>query len=732
MERLTKEIECSVCLEIYTDPRILPCLHTFCLHCLNRLAEKRVNQEPIACPDCRTEIALPEGGNFNTFPSSFHLNRLRDIVSTQNEGHQVLCNNCDKKSSATAFCFNCECFNCDECRELHSRLKIWKGHRLTALSAVQDADIQEILGRPQLCEEPRHTSEVLEFFCETCQRCICQKCAIITHKDHELVHLDDAADQAKLRLEESMKKVQAGVRICEARLKKDQKTYRKLEEQIAAAELSARRNTQRFIDLAKQHERDMMTKLATIREDQGREFEGRKEKLELRLGQLSSVTDFFDSVLKREISGEILRAEPSVGNRSEELLKTLEELQPVKSQHVKYIPNEDIYQSVEQVTLGRVLVAQMVVDPEKTQIQGFEKLPIFINDCAQFTVVTRDNEENVCHSTTEEVTVQILSPAGDVVENEVQDREDGSYSVSFTPKTKGVHHLTVKVQGQSPRNCHVDVNVRKRIPHSYKHLSSFGSYGSGNGQFDHPVDISVSSTGELAVSDLSNHRVQIFSNAGQFVRKFGSQGKGNGQFQSPTGVAYNKIDNIVVCDLNNCRIQVFSPAGQWISKFGEGALKRVCGVSVTNDNNVVVCDKTAKKVFVFSPEGRLLLQFAKNQITGDPFAIFHDGKYFVSSRLQVVRVFDSQGTYLYDIGKGQLNTPAGLAVDVNDLLLVCDEGKHCVQVFTLKGKFVTSFGSRGSVQRQFNAPLGITVIADGRVFVCDFQNHCIQVFQPQY
>ena len=142
VERLKEELECSVCRNVYTDPKTLPCLHTFCCHCLNQLAERRVNREPIPCPDCRTEINLPPGSNFDSFPSSFYLNRLRDIVSVQHEGHQVLCGSCDKKSIAIAFCFSCECFICAQCRDSHSQLKITKDHRMTAFDQIQDTDVQ--------------------------------------------------------------------------------------------------------------------------------------------------------------------------------------------------------------------------------------------------------------------------------------------------------------------------------------------------------------------------------------------------------------------------------------------------------------------------------------------------------------------------------------------------------------------------------------------------------------
>ena len=305
------------------------------------------------------------------------------------------------------------------------------------------------------------------------------------------------------------------------------------------------------------------------------------------------------------------------------------------------------------------------------------------------------------------------------METEVEDKKDGNYSVCFTPNTEGVHQVMV-----NPANSPLDVHVLTRRPRGYKLLSTFGSYGSGKGESVLPVDISVSSTGEIAVSDYQNHRVQFFS--------------ADGQFQFATGLAYKMAGNIIVGDQSNSRIQVFSPTGHWINNFGRDLLTSPWGVSVTSDDNVVVCDMTEKKVNVFSPEGRLLLQFVPTsgthgQVSSVPwYAIFHGNKYFVSVDSQVVRVFDSHGSHLYDIGKGRLVKPRGLAVDTNDLLLVCDAGKHCVQVFTLEGEFVTSFGSQGSGQGQFNCLYGIAVTPDGRVFVCDGNNHRIQIFQPQY
>ena len=154
-----------------------------------------------------------------------------------------------------------------ECRDSHPRSKAMKGHRMTAFNEIKDEDVQEILRRPQLCQEKSHTSAVLEYFCKTCQRCICQKCTTIIHKNHELEHLDEAAEQAKSRLEETEAKVRERADVWKERIKKDQETHRKIKEQIEAARQAIQHNTQtliqRFIQVAKQHEKEMLTQVAT-------------------------------------------------------------------------------------------------------------------------------------------------------------------------------------------------------------------------------------------------------------------------------------------------------------------------------------------------------------------------------------------------------------------------------------------------------------------------------------
>jgi len=56
--------ECSICTEEFTDPRVLPCQHTFCLDCLMNCASARDRQprDRMPCPLCRQEFTIPDSG----------------------------------------------------------------------------------------------------------------------------------------------------------------------------------------------------------------------------------------------------------------------------------------------------------------------------------------------------------------------------------------------------------------------------------------------------------------------------------------------------------------------------------------------------------------------------------------------------------------------------------------------------------------------------------------------
>ena len=94
----------------------------------------------------------------------------------------------------------------------------------------------------------------------------------------------------------------------------------------------------------------------------------------------------------------------------------------------------------------------------------------------------------------------------------------------------------------------------------YSFITKWGSFGTGDGEFERPDGIAVDSSGNVFVADTENHRIQKFDSNGNFITKWGSSGTGDGEFDWPDGVAVDSSGDVFVADSGNNRIQ----------KFGEG------------------------------------------------------------------------------------------------------------------------------------------------------------------
>ena len=110
-------------------------------------------------------------------------------------------------------------------------------------------------------------------------------------------------------------------------------------------------------------------------------------------------------------------------------------------------------------------------------------------------------------------------------------------------------------------------------------VTKWGSYGSGNEQFDEPFGIAVNRTGYVYVADTSNNRIQIFSSDGTYVTQWGGLGTGNGKLNEPHGIAISSSGLVYVADTNNNRVQVFTPRGgysdQWGSRGTQDGISRI-------------------------------------------------------------------------------------------------------------------------------------------------------------
>ena len=196
LNNLHEQVSCSVCMNTFTDPKTLPCLHVFCLHCLYGILRTSGRHDIIVCPECRKEIKVPISGNLEDLPTNFRINRFLDALAIKEySANGVKCGNCDVKSSKSFYCFQCCAFWCeDDCIIVHNLLRANKEHRVLALKDFKEQDFLYFWRGSVLCRNRYHKREELKYFCKDCSVAICQVCLITNHNHHFVIVLEEAAN----------------------------------------------------------------------------------------------------------------------------------------------------------------------------------------------------------------------------------------------------------------------------------------------------------------------------------------------------------------------------------------------------------------------------------------------------------------------------------------------------------------------------------------------------------
>ena len=161
---LREEVSCSVCSDLFTDPKHLSCLHSFCLKCVKQWYETCGGGDAIKWPKCQTLSRIPASGDLEDLPTSFYLNGFIDVLAIKEcKNTRLTCGNCDKKSSEASYCFQCCIFYCEECLMFHSKMRDKTGHRALAVREFQDKDFEDVLKRPVFCSRQGHQKEELKY-----------------------------------------------------------------------------------------------------------------------------------------------------------------------------------------------------------------------------------------------------------------------------------------------------------------------------------------------------------------------------------------------------------------------------------------------------------------------------------------------------------------------------------------------------------------------------------------
>ena len=739
LHNLHEEVSCSVCMSPFTEPKILPCFHTFCLHCLNELQRTSGKHGEITCPECRRKFQVPGSGYPKDLPANFRMNSLLDVMAIQKcNVAGVKCGNCEKTSAQSFYCFKCCAFWCDDCIAAHNIIRANKEHKVLAIKDFQDQDIENVLKRPVFCQKEHHENKKLKFFCKDCEVAICNTCVVTLHEGHVKVPLQDAANERKLRLEselESQKEKALRKRNMITRL---QSECNEIKEQVACVKKSAQNlvdNLMRVIEAKKQE----LFKEVEVKAQQSIErLVEQQSDVENELQRIVTSIEKTETFLKQSTNAEIVHFNTLF---QEEVTGETELVDCDRKDlgHFVFFANKSLMAKANSEGVGflKQIISQTKSSNSKAEGNGINDVTVGLE--AQFVLTTRNVENEQCYEQCDIVTVEIRNDDGRecATEAQVQDNKDGSYNISYFAKEAGTCQTLVMVNGEHISGSPFTVEVK---PRQYKLVLSFGGEASSAGMFDGPWGVAVNERNEIAVTDRDNNRVQIFSSDGTYLRSFSSAGDQEGEFNEPTGIAYLNNGNIVVADSINDRLQIFTEQGKYLTQIGsEGNLDHQFdyprGLSVDSDGNIIVADADNKLIKIFTPSGQFLRKFGEDSLV-DPCHCIQQDQYFIVSDEgdHSIKVFNTDGDFRYKFGNngegdGEFNKPKCLSVDKAGHLMVCDSANDRVQILELSGEFITEFGLMSDRIEEFIGPISTAVLTDGRIVVSDWCDDCIKIIE---
>jgi len=268
-----------------------------------------------------------------------------------------------------------------------------------------------------------------------------------------------------------------------------------------------------------------------------------------------------------------------------------------------------------------------------------------------------------------------------------------------------------------------------------------------NDHLSQPSDVAVSNDDRIYVVDGVNNKVRIFNQSGQAIASFGTAGSGNGEFKNPLGIDIDRSGRVYIADSGNHRVQIFDRDGNFIAAIEMHSTKKHppdptdvavdasrnrCYV-VDNDNHqILVYDlATLKLISTYGGPG------SEKRTFRYPFLIALDKAqylYIVDVINTRVQVLNPEGLFVNFIGawgveKGEFYRPKGVALDKKDRIYVSDSYMGVIQIFDSTGEFYAAVGepAKGRVKK-FKTPVGIFLDHRDRLYVVEMFANKVSVY----
>ncbi|XP_065919573.1 E3 ubiquitin-protein ligase TRIM71-like [Dysidea avara] len=701
-QQIEEEITCSICGDLFTDPKTIPCLHTFCKRCIERSIESNNKMEAVVCcPLCRApfpqdEVAsIPTNSTVHQFVKKFKKAGARaGKISKETTEEQSQCGNCSGNLPAVTWCVECKDSFCHDCNEAHKKLKLSRWHKIVPIKDFSQ-DPKLTLSAPEKAEFCKtHKKQPLDLYCRTCSSLICRDC---TFKDHPLENHDfDFNENMVGKVREKLEQVL--VSTIKQLLEQVSNAVKQLDHCEKKVESESKINLEKIratydevYKLLKQQEQQTIKKLNSITSLFVKRLSLQKENAISIEDQLVSCSEFCNKTITVNSTKQLLTYNKWIESKVDDLTKQV--------QNARFNPeckaSDMVVRCCKPFEFARNLVCDVCRVPHFSDCTPSG--PAIISNPVNITVTLKDVFGSLIANQSKDLEIRCDK---EFLQNvSIEEESLGQYHIWYNPKQKETHSLSIYWRGTA-LNHKVNVFVRSYHYFQPEVKIIIDKYGPANNALGHPLLLAKGPNNELIVRDNSTNQLVVFDKNFQYSHVIGGEGSGNEKFMYITGIAVNKKGDLYIADSELHCIQKFKLDGDYVSQFGskgdnDGEFNSPYGLVLSQSGLLFVCDSCNNRIQVFQ-NGQFSYCFGK-----------------------------------YGTCHGMFNDPKDIALNGKDQLFVADCQNNRVQVFATNGQFCQAFCSFTGVHRHYNLyqPVGIHYTPDGHLLVSCWNSHCVLVFE---
>ncbi|XP_008212395.1 tripartite motif-containing 2 protein-like isoform X1 [Nasonia vitripennis] len=661
-------LTCGTCLCVYDGsehtPKLLPCSHTVCLHCLTRIAASQTREAgAFRCPICRELITIPRGG-VPALPPSFLVNQLLDLMSRQRR--EVIPKCSVHINQELLFCETCDTVFCTVCTG---------GNHAGALPGCTEHTIIPF------SIAIKRMSEILLY---KANECISKLTQAQDSVSTELQRLDTAKQKCLEAVDAEFANIIAKVE------------RRKTE--LHAAVNAAARDKKHVLE--EQHALIEAEKNKVERECEGLQYQVEVRNITQRIGSLSDQLDAAVA-LSEPRENAFITSEFNHNDALANLEQALKAFGRVRSSTT--LPSL----CRAQLKDTAVVKLQTTVLVETVDYHGHPRNAGGDPIGAELGLSDESESQNQNSSVT----------------TEVKDLENGTYEVIFRPKVAGRYALRISVFERPIKDYPLFFDVTEHN----EPIKVYGHRGSGKDEFHQPVAVAVDDNGIIYIVDTGNSRIKVLDDNLEFMRHLTNEGLegrsctgiaiseqglvvvnwrtksvtemttlgdtirsfSHNAFQEPIDVAVDRsYGHFLVADNGQCCVFVFDCNGKILFQVGKkNMFKLIVSVAVGPAGEILVA---GSRIQVFSAKGDFTEEInaeSKDKGRYGGMAIDSEGRILASRTekgrtvIQVLKLGGGAILSEIDSHSSKLRRPSGIAVLPNEHLIVVDLGNDCVKKY---------------------------------------------------